>query len=156
MGKHESVIALTLTLVAVFALALSGSAFVSASPERWYTQPSWAPPDWVFGPVWTALYTMMAISAWLVWKKKGLGGARRALGLFVLQLVLNGAWTPIFFGARSPGAALVVIILLWCAIVATIIAFRRHSSAAALLLVPYILWVSFAAALNLAIWRLTP
>ncbi|MHC4714883.1 MAG: TspO/MBR family protein, partial [Planctomycetota bacterium] len=95
------------------------------------------------GPVWTVLYVMMAVSAWLVWRKAG-AGAKKALVVFAVQLVLNAAWTPVFFGLRAPGAALAVIILLWCAIGATIVAFARHSRLAALLLLPYILWVSFA------------
>jgi benzodiazapine receptor len=155
MARHNSAIALAVFLVAVSAAAVAGSAFVSASPQRWYSEPSWAPPDWLFGPVWTVLYAMMAVSAWLVWREKGVSGARGSFGLFALQLALNAAWSPVFFGARAPGAAFVVIVLLWCAIIATIIAFGRHSRAAALLLIPYILWVTFAAALNLRIWQLT-
>ncbi len=154
MRRHDSAIVLTFFLVAVFAAALLGSVFVSSSPQRWYRQPSWAPPEWVFGPVWTVLYVMMAVSAWLVWRKTG-AAARKALAVFAVQLALNAAWTPVFFGLQAPGAAFAVIVLLWFAIGATIVAFVRHSRFAALLLVPYMLWVSFAAALNWSIWRLT-
>ena len=154
MRRHDSAIVLTFFLVAVFTVALLGSVFVALSPPGWYSQPSWAPPESLFGPVWTVLYIMMAASAWLVWRKSG-AEARKALVMFAVQLALNAAWTPVFFGLQAPGAALAVIVLLWFAIGATIVAFVRHSRFAAILLVPYMLWVSFAAALNWSIWRLT-
>ena len=111
--------------------------------------PSWAPPGWLFGPVWLTLYTLMGIAAWLVWRKRGRHGA---LVWFAIQLALNAAWTPVFFGLRSTGGGLVVILLLDAAIAATIIAFARRSSLAAVLLVPYALWTSFATVLNAVIW----
>lgn len=126
-------------------------------PGEWYAalkKPSWNPPGWIFGPVWSALYTMMAVAAWLVWRRGGFAAQRWLLGLFLAQLALNAAWTPLFFGLHWPGAAFAEIVLLWLAIVATIAAFRRASRTATLLLVPYLAWVSFAAALNLALWRL--
>jgi tryptophan-rich sensory protein len=123
----------------------------------WYAEiakPSWTPPGWLFGPVWTVLYVMMAAAAWLVWRTAGWPAARPALILFGVQLLLNAAWTPIFFGLHRPGLAFAEILALWAAIGATLVAFWRVFPAAALLLVPYWLWVSFASVLNCAIWRL--
>lgn len=141
-------------MAAVFAAPVIGGLLGGVGGEKWYTQPSWAPPDWVFGPVWTALYISMAVAAWLVWSRKGFRGARAALWLFIVQLALNAAWTPVFFGLRNAGAAFVVIVALWLAILATILAFRRERPLAALVMTPYALWVTFAAALNFEIWRL--
>lgn len=128
-------------------------------PDGWYAslhKPSWNPPGWVFGPVWTLLYTMMAVAAWLVWRRGGLRQQRWPLSLFLAQLVLNAAWTPLFFGLHRPGLALVDIVLLWLALVATITAFRRVHRGAGWLLVPYLAWVSFAAVLNFVLWRMNP
>jgi benzodiazapine receptor len=128
-------------------------------PDAWYAslhKPSWNPPAWVFGPVWTLLYTMMAVSAWLVWRRGGFALQRGALSLFLAQLALNAAWTPLFFGLHLPGLAFVDIALLWLGIVATIAAFRRVHRGAAWLLVPYLLWVSFASVLNFTLWRMNP
>lgn len=129
------------------------------SVRDWYVgleKPSWNPPNWVFGPVWTGLYIGMAIAAWLVWRRKGLADAWLPLLLFGLQLFLNAAWSALFFGMRSPGIALADILMLWIAILATIVAFRRVSNLSAALLVPYLAWVSFATALNWCIWRMNP
>jgi translocator protein len=137
-----------------FAAASMGSIF---RPGKWYEQlskPSWRPPNWLFAPVWTTLYLAMAASGWLVWRMTGFTGAGGPLAVFFIQLVLNTAWTPIFFGLRRVGLAFVEIIALWLAIVATIILFRSVNELAAWLLVPYLAWVSFAAALNYSIWRL--
>lgn len=135
-----------------------GSIFTVPSIGRWYAalaRPELAPPNWVFGPVWTTLFALMGISSFLIWKK---GLDRRdvkiALGIFLGQLVLNTLWSIIFFGLRSPGGALVEIAFLWLAILATIIVFAKISRPAAWLLMPYILWVSFAAYLNYSIWIL--
>jgi tryptophan-rich sensory protein len=98
----------------------------------------------------------MAVAAWLVWRKAGFAGARLALVLYFVQLALNAAWSGLFFGLRSPAAGLVDILLLWMVIAATLVAFARHSAVAAGLLVPYFVWVSYAAALNFAIWRMNP
>jgi benzodiazapine receptor len=128
-------------------------------PAEWYAalnKPSWHPPSWVFGPVWTTLYAMMAVSAWLVWRQGGFARQKGPLGLFLVQLALNAAWSPLFFGLQQPGAAFVCIIALWLAIAATILVFRRVHRIAAWLLVPYIAWVSFAAVLNGVLWRLNP
>jgi len=126
-------------------------------PGEWYAslkKPAWNPPGWVFGPVWTALYAMMAVAAWLVWRRGGFSTHRKPLVIFLVQLVLNAGWTPLFFGLHSPGLAFAEIVLLWLAIAATIVVFRPVSRTAMLLLVPYLAWVSFATALNFALWRL--
>ncbi len=128
-------------------------------PGVWYEalqKPSWSPPNWIFGPVWTALYILMGIAAWLLWRRRGFGGARGALALFGAQLVLNAAWSWLFFGLRSPGAALIGILILWLAIFATVLAFARHHRLAAMLLFPYLTWVSFATILNFRIWQMNP
>ena len=135
-----------------------GSALTMDSVKTWYAElskPSFNPPDWAFGVVWPILYLMMGVAAFLIWRK-GIESrqVRVALGLFVLQLILNGIWTPIFFGLHMMGLALAEIILLWLAILATIVSFWRISKSAAYLLIPYILWVSFAIALNAALWHL--
>jgi len=123
----------------------------------WYQdlrKPSWTPPDWVFGPVWTILYTTMAVAAWLVWRAGPRPGVRAALVLYAVQLALNAAWSPLFFGLRMPGAALVALAALWLAVGATTAVFWRVSRPAGALLLPYLAWATFAGALNLAIWRL--
>jgi tryptophan-rich sensory protein len=104
--------------------------------------------------VWTALYAMMAVAAWRVWRRGGLAAQRRPLALFLGQLALNAAWTPLFFGLHRPGLAFAEMLLLWLAIAATLAAFRRVNRAAAWLLAPYLAWVSFAAVLNFTLWRL--
>ncbi len=136
--------------------AASGLATVEGT-RTWYptiAKPSWTPPSWLFGPVWTALYLAMGVAAWRVWRIGGFRSARAALGLFLAQLAVNGLWSPVFFAWHRIGLAVIVIGVLWLLIVATIVAFRRHDRAAALLLLPYLAWVSFASCLNFAIWRL--
>jgi len=128
-----------------------------ASPGEWYRsleRPAWTPPDQVFGPVWTLLYATMAIAAWMVWRQEGLRGARLALGCFLAQLALNTMWSWLFFGWQRPGWAFVEIGFLWLAIAVTAVMFSRIRIAAGLLLLPYLTWVTFAAALNFEIWRL--
>lgn len=149
---------LIIAIVGSEAAGIIGSIFTISSIPTWYAmiaKPEFAPPNWLFGPVWTTLFALMGIAAFLVWKK---GTERKdvkvALGIFVLQLVLNTLWSIIFFGLRSPGGAFIEIIFLWLAILWTIVAFHKISKAAAYLLIPYILWVSFAAYLNYAIWIL--
>ena len=129
----------------VGALAVTGTTSEYASLDR----PSWAPPSWLFGPVWTVLYGMIAVAGWLVWRRVGVD---RVLAPYLVQLVLNAAWTPIFFGAGRYGWALVDIVALWVTIGVTAIGFRRVHKAAAWLLVPYWIWVTYATALNAAIW----
>ncbi len=132
-----------------------GGWVTAQSVTDWYptlVKPSWNPPNWIFGPVWTALYLMMAVAAWLVWRSDG--NIRGAMILFFSQLALNFAWSFLFFGARSPWLGLMDIAMLWLALVITVIVFFQKSAAAGLLMLPYLVWVSFAAILNLAIWRL--
>jgi tryptophan-rich sensory protein len=136
---------------------LSGVA-TAQGVESWYptlVKPAFNPPAWVFAPVWTILYLMMGVAAYLVWQR-GLStaGVRTALVLFALQLVLNGLWSVLFFGMHSPGLALVEIVVLWVAIAATVLHFWRVTPIAGGLLLPYLAWVSFAAVLNGAIWWL--
>jgi benzodiazapine receptor len=119
-------------------------------------QPVWAPPAWLFGPVWTVLYLLMATSAWLVWRRYGFERARTGLLLFVAQLIANALWTWLFFAWREGALALAELIVLWVLIAMTIAAFWRLNRVAAVLLVPYLAWVSFAGALNLSLWRLNP
>ena len=135
-----------------------GSFFTADSVGTWYAslkKPDLAPPNWVFGPVWTTLYILMGVSLYIVWMK-GLGKkeVRSAVYIFMAQLLLNTVWSLLFFGLRNPLYAFIEIIVLWLAIAATMIKFKRLSSTAALLLIPYILWVSFAAYLNYMIWQL--
>jgi len=128
-----------------------------ARPDAWYTalaKPAWNPPSWLFGPVWTTLYLLMGVAAWLVWRRGGWAAQRRPLGWFAAQLVLNALWTPLFFGFHRIDLALLEIVVLWAAIVATIVAFARPSVVAAWLLAPYLAWVSFATFLTFTLWRL--
>lgn len=120
------------------------------------TQPSWAPPGWVFGPVWTTLFAMMAIAAWLVWRSGGFISNRVALSFFLVQLVFNALWSWLFFAWHQGGFALADIALLWILIIATIVCFWRVRPVAGMLLIPYLLWVSFAAVLNYVMWQLNP
>jgi tryptophan-rich sensory protein len=150
-----------LGLVAAFVICFSaagiGGWFTGSSVTGWYaslTRPAWSPPDAVFGPVWTVLYLAMAVAAWLVWRHAGFAGAQMALGLFALQLVLNVAWSAIFFGLRNPAAAFVEIVVLWIALAGTVVAFWRILPVAGVIMVPYLAWVTFAAVLNFAVWSL--
>lgn len=141
-------------LAVCFAVAGFGSLF---SPDEWYrnlAKPSFNPPGWIFGPVWTVLYALMAIAAWLVWRRRDSAPTWAALNLFGLQLVLNGAWSWLFFGLHRSGWAFADIVLMWCAIAATLVMFWRVSRTAGLLFVPYLAWVSFAAVLNYSFWQL--
>jgi translocator protein len=138
-----------------FAAAASGAVF---QPGAWYRalrKPSWNPPDWLFPIAWAALYLMISVAGWLVWQSAGLA-ASLALGLYVLQLALNAAWSWLFFGLRRMGWAFLECLALWIAIAATIAAFAPISMTAALLMLPYLVWVAFAAFLNLTILRLNP
>ena len=144
-------------VILCFAMAGVGEWVTAPNIPGWYAglaKPSWTPPDWVFGPVWSVLYLGMAVAVWLVWRQNGFAGATVPIALFGVQLALNGAWSWLFFGLHSPGAAMVDLILLWAAIAATTVTFWRRSIPAAILLVPYLIWVSFAGALNFGIWRL--
>lgn len=145
-------------LLGSFAAAAVGGV-ASGNAGDFYQQlarPGWAPPPWLFGPVWSVLYLLMGIAAWLVWRERGFRGPRTALTLFVVQLAANALWTWLFFAWRRGALAFSEILLLWVLIAATIVAFWRIRPLAGALLVPYLLWVSFAAALTLAVWRMNP
>ena len=149
----RDIIGLAVWIVLSFCAALTGAFF---PPDEWYAalqKPMWNPPAWIFGPVWTALYLMMAVAAWMVWRRHGW---HRAIMIYLLQLLLNAAWTPVFFGLREPGWAFAVIIALWFAIWLTMRAFSHLNRTAAWLLAPYAAWVTFAAVLNFTLWRLNP
>jgi len=135
-----------------------GAVFTRAAIPSWYAylkKPAFTPPNWLFGPAWISLYLLMAVAVYLVWQKGWqTPGVRQALAVFLVQLLLNVLWSPAFFGWRSPLAGMIVIILLWLAIVLTIFLFFKISRPAALLLLPYLLWVSYASALNISIYFL--
>jgi len=157
MKKNDYLKLFSAVLVSELA-GIIGSLFTTPSIPSWYaslSKPSFNPPSWVFGPVWTILYALMGIAAFLVWRK-GLDrkDVKIALGIFLGQLVLNSLWSIIFFGYQNPGAAFIEIIFLWLAIIATMYVFSKISKPAAWLLLPYILWVTFASFLNYSIWRL--
>jgi len=146
---------LIISILVCLGAAVLGSLVTTPALRPWYaglSKPRWTPPNWLFGPVWTILFVMMAVAAWLVWEKMGLKSA--PMQLFLLQLLLNVAWSALFFGLRSPGLAFGEIVLLWLAILATSLGFWRAVPAAGWLLLPYLVWVGYAAALNFSIWRL--
>lgn len=149
----KSWIALFLFGLAATVTAGIGGLGVAGTAQEYQSleQPAWAPPPWLFGPVWTVLYAMIAVSGWLAWRKVGWGPA---LWAFAGQLVLNAIWTPLFFGAGQYGLALLDIVAMWCAIGVTVLLFWRANRPAALLLLPYWAWVTFATALNFAIWQM--
>lgn len=143
-------------LAVCFAVSALGAYFTASSVGTWYqtlNKPSFNPPDWVFAPVWTALYVLIAAAGWRVWRRCGFSD-RRAFALYGLQLGLNLMWSVLFFGMRNPGAAFLELALLWSAIVATLVLFWRSDRIAGALFAPYLAWVSFAGALNAAIWKL--
>jgi benzodiazapine receptor len=153
--QGRGILKLAFSIIVCELVGVLGSVFTAPAIGTWYAalnKPSFNPPNWIFGPVWISLYFIMGVSAYLIWRR-GLKkpGVRISMFLFLVQLVLNAAWTPVFFGLRQPGAALAVIAAMWFAILATILSFRKASVTAAVLLIPYIAWVSFAAALNAAI-----
>ena len=159
--EKSTLIAISKLITSIIVCQLAGvvgSIFTTPAIPTWYAtlrKPSFTPPNWVFSPVWISLFVLMGIAAFLVWNK-GLSDQRvkTALGIFALQLILNVLWSAMFFGLRSPLAGLIEIAVLWVAILLTILYFFRVSEAAGILLIPYFLWVSFAAFLNFSIWRL--
>ena len=154
--KLNNTLKLIVSVVVCEFAGIAGSFFTVSSIPTWYAalaKPALNPPAWLFGPVWVALYLLMGISLWLVWRSNS-SEKKKAIGLFIVQLTLNAVWSPVFFGAQSIGNALAIIVLLWAAIVLTILVFKKISKAAAWLLFPYIIWVSFAVYLNFAIWML--
>ena len=141
-------------LLLSFLAATVGAVYL---PGEWYAglvKPSWNPPNWVFGPVWTLLYFCIGLSGWLVWRQAGWRSAAPAFVAYGLQLMLNAAWSWLFFGLHMPGLAFIEIVVLWLSILVTAVMFWRKSSLAALLLLPYFCWVGFAGALNLTLWLL--
>ena len=157
--KPMNIVKLVVSCAVPFLVGLMGSFFMTAdSLGNWYAdlnKPFFNPPNWIFGPVWTTLYIMMGISAYLVWQKDiNSKAVRIVLACFIVQLFLNAIWTPLFFGLRSPLLGLIDIVLLLNAIIVTIFAFFQISRIAALLLIPYLAWVSFATVLNASIYLL--
>jgi len=157
MTTARQAIALVVSVGICLGAAGIGSILTTPSIKPWYAtlrKPPWTPPNWLFGPVWTALYLSMAVAAWLVWRRIGFSPAKLPLTLFVIQLALNVAWSGIFFRLRLVGVAFLEVVLLWLFILWTAIAFGSVSSTASWLMVPYLTWVTFALALNAAIWRM--
>lgn len=149
----RGILALAGFVLLTFCAPLAG---MFSPPGEWYAslvKPEWNPPSWVFGPVWTFLYLLMAFSAWWVWKRDGW---HLPLWLYLTQLVFNALWTPVFFGAREPGWAFAVIVALWTGILLTLLSFLRVRKAAGLMMLPYLSWVTFAAFLNFTLWRMNP
>ena len=161
-GPFRSFASQTLGLIGWLAASFAAGAVgavASADAGSFYrqlSQPAWAPPAWLFGPVWSVLYLLIAVAAWLVWRKHGFAGASTALLLFTVQLLANALWTWLFFKWHLGGAALAEIVVLWLLIVATVYSFWSLHRAAALMLLPYLGWVSFATALTFALWRRNP
>lgn len=154
VSRRRDVLGLVGFVVMCFGVSVLGGRAVAPALAIWYpglVKPSWTPPSWVFGPVWTLLYPLVAVAGWLAWRE---GRSRVGTLLFLLQLSLNAAWPWIFFGERRIDLALLCVALLWLAILGTIRAFWRVSRGAAVLLLPYLGWVGFATALNAAIWFL--
>ena len=159
LPRDRPILALVIAVLAVELVGASGSIFTVRGLDGWYDtlqQPMLAPPSWVFGPVWTTLFALVGVAVWLVWRQAASSphDVRLAFGVFVAHFVFNLGWSAVFFGLREIGWGLVVIWVLWALIVKTIWAFDRVDRRAALLLVPYLLWVSFAAYLNYQFWVL--
>ena len=151
-GTGMQLLGLAVSLAAVAAVSLIGRLWTDTTPDSWYSsleQPSWNPPDWLFGPVWGLLYLLMAIAAWRIWRRTDRPAERRtALWVYVIQLALNLAWTGIFFGLERPGWALGEIAMLAVMIALTIVLFGRLDTSAAWMLAPYLAWVLFAGSIN--------
>ncbi|NQD38587.1 tryptophan-rich sensory protein [Permianibacter sp. IMCC34836] len=150
--------ALIVAFGVTYATAAVG-ALASVQARSFYAElvrPEWAPPGWLFGPVWSVLYTLMAIAVWLVWRSENWQAVRLAVGLFAAQLLANALWSWLFFAWRLGSAAFVEVLLLWSLILATMVVFWRVSRLAAALLAPYLAWVTFAAALTLSLWQSNP
>ena len=150
-------IGLVVAVVVCYGAALLGNLATMPQIPTWYAgiaKPSWTPPDWLFGPVWSLLYAMMAVAAWLIWRQSDWKTAKSPLLWFAAQLILNSLWSILFFGMQKPAWSMVEVFFLWLAILMTVRAFWPVSRVAAGLLIPYLLWVSFASVLNVAIWQL--
>lgn len=149
-----SALVLVLLITVNFVVGALGGLSTASGVDGWYADAEkvpWTPPNGVFAPAWSVLYVLMGIAAWLVWRRGGWAPARRALTLYIVQLALNAAWTPIFFSGRLVWVALGVIVALEVVLIATAVAFWKHSRVASWLLGPYITWVAFATTLNLGI-----
>ena len=158
MPYAKQVLGLVGCLALTFGAAAMGG-IASAKARGFYRElirPPWAPPGWLFGPVWSALYLLMGIAAWLVWREHGFGPAAPALSLFFVQLLVNALWTWIFFVWHKGALAFIEVLVLWALILATTLAFRQVRPLAAVLLLPYLAWVTFAAALTYAEWKRNP
>lgn len=158
MSKKKQFLGLVSWLGLSYSVSAVG-AVASVQARSFYgglTQPDWAPPGWLFGPVWTALFTLMGIAAWLVWRSGGFEKNRHALAVFIVQLVFNALWSWLFFAWNMGALAFADIVVLWLLIGTTVVFFWRARAVAGALLIPYLLWVSFAAALNYAVWQLNP
>lgn len=156
-SRKRDTIGFGIFLALCLAVSALGGVATASSVGTWYqtlAKPSFNPPDWLFAPVWTTLYFMMAVAGWRVWRRGGLRETWLALSLFGLQLLLNLTWSILFFGMRSIGAALIEIVVLLLAIIATMVVFWRRDRVAGALFIPYAGWVSFATLLNAALWRL--
>ena len=157
IGTGKDVLAFVLFVGLCLGVGGLGGAVTAESVTTWYTtlnKPSFNPPNWIFGPVWTALYILMGIAAWRVWRAADRDTARGPLAVFALQLAVNLGWSVAFFGLRNPGLAVIVILALDLLVLATALMFRRIDRLAAWLLVPYLAWISFATVLNTTIWRI--
>jgi translocator protein len=158
MTSSRQILGLASWLLVSFAAAAIGG-IASADAEFFYGQlarPAWAPAASIFGPVWSILYLLQGLAAWLVWRARGFRGARLALALFLIQLAANALWTWLFFAWHLGALSFGEIILLWALILATMITFWRTRPLAGILLLPYLLWVSFAGALTYTLWQLNP
>ncbi|NNK95900.1 MAG: tryptophan-rich sensory protein [Desulfobacterales bacterium] len=158
LSKQKQIIGLVGWLVLSFSASAVG-AVASIQARSFYgqlTQPNWAPPPGIFGPVWTILFALMGIAAWLVWRTVGFHPNRQALTLFLLQLVFNALWSWLFFAWHRRALALADVLILWILVLATLVSFWRVRPLAGALLIPYLLWVSFASALNYSLWQLNP
>jgi translocator protein len=157
--KHLKVLKLITSIMLCLSAGAFGSIFTATSVGTWYqslNKPSFNPPSWVFAPVWTSLYLMMGVSLFLVWSSKNMIGSKKSISiiLFLTQLILNAIWSLLFFGLKNPLLSFIEIVLLWITIIATILFFKKTSVFSAFLLVPYLLWVTFAAILNFSIFTL--
>lgn len=158
MNQPASASRSLLALIGFIAITFAAPAIGAIwPPGEWFqslAKPSWNPPSWLFGPVWTVLYLFMAVAAWRVWDRGGYAKQRGPLTLYFIQLALNAAWTPVFFGAHQLLTAFILITVMWVAILLTFLSFRRVDGVAGKLFVPYLAWVTFATVLNGVIWRM--
>lgn len=156
MSKKD-VLPIVLSILIALSAGFIGSYFTASSVSTWYTtinKPSFSPPNWIFAPVWTALYILMGVAAFLIWRERHHPQAKTALIFYGVQLVLNAFWSIIFFGMSNPGLALIELLVLWVLVLITMVKFYKINRTAGWLLAPYLLWGTFASILNYAIWML--